>query len=407
MNVYLMHKDITVAELFMTSTAVHVLQIFNNNHMPLGVRNVPESMIDIRMERWLQDRCIPKAQPNYSLLMQKAGVSSVMEMPEKSYLCSLTDCYWFKPILDKVTWADVNFYDNGFDESAGRVTLNGDDTIEIDNWNVPELTTNGVLPKRWFQGQHGQFYLLKAGTPPDHIEVYNEAFVSQCAMLFGMDVVPYAIYKDAQFDQVYSICPSFIHDDHEEFVSLEQLRHSLGGSKQQTLDYLYELGFDKAIDEARGLDYLVKNIDRHFGNLGIIRDPDTLEIKRLAPLFDHGFSMVPEDGSPKRETAFTNPAEPSPSYASAVALSSDGFIQKLTGNTDAEELVMLDHLEWTRESGVAPIDIMRRVRETYKDVYPPQELMKLVNSIGRRLYDLQDRAEQLAKMEREIEEALE
>ena len=404
MNVYLMHKDITVAELSMTGASLHVLQIFSDDHMPLGVKGVPKNMLDARMERWFQDRCIPKAQPNYKLLMEKAGVSSVTEMPEKSYLCSLTDCYWFKPIKDKANWKDVNFYENGFDESAGRVTLTGDNSIEIENWNVPELTTNGVLPKRWFQGQNGTFYLLKAGTPPDYREVYNETFVSQCATLFGLDAVPYAIYKDAGTGVIYSICPSFIHDDREEFVSLEQLRHSLGGSKQDALDYLYSLGFDVQIDQARGLDYLVKNVDRHFGNLGIIRDPDTLEIKRIAPLFDHGFSMIPPSDKPQLNTTFVNPAVPSPSYASAAAIAADGFIQKLTGKSDMEELVALDNLQWTTSAGVSPMDIMRRARETYRDVYEPAELMRLVSSIGRRLYDLQDRAEQLERIERDVED---
>lgn len=405
MNVYLMHRDICVAELSMNGASLQVLRIINNDHMPMGVRGVPSDMLNIRMERWLQERCIPKAQPNYSLLMSKAGVSSVTEMPGKSYMCSLTDCYWFKPIHDLSTWKDVNFYDNGFDDKAGRVTLNGDDTVTIDNWNVPELTTNGVLPKRWFQGTNGEFYLLKAGTPPDYREVYNEAFVSQCAALFGMDAVPYAIYKDKGSNVVYSICPSFIHNDKEEFVSLDQIWKTMGGTREEALAYLYSLGFGKEIDETRGLDYLTKNVDRHFGNIGVIRDPETLEIKRLAPLFDHGFSMFPEKAS-THNGVFINPAEASPSYEAAETVSEDGFIQKLTGKTDAEELVALDHLQWSIHSDVLPIDIMRRVRETYRGVYEPAELMRLVNDIGRRLYDLQDRAEQLEKVERDIENLL-
>ena len=112
--------------------------------------------------------------------------------------------------------------------------------------------------------------------------------------------------------------------------------------------------------------------------------------------------MFPEKMLPKTGL-FINPAEPSMSYEDAATTSKEGFIQKLTGNTDAEELVSLDHLQWALESDVAPIDIMRRVRETYRDVYPPAELMTLANDIGRRLYDLQDRAEQLEKVEREVE----
>ena len=78
MNVYLMHRDVTVAELEMTGTSFHVLRIISEDHMPLGVKGVAWNLLDRRMERWLQERCIPKAQPNYSTLMKKAGVLSVL-----------------------------------------------------------------------------------------------------------------------------------------------------------------------------------------------------------------------------------------------------------------------------------------------------------------------------------------
>jgi hypothetical protein len=129
----------------------------------------------------------------------------------------------------------------------------------------------------------------------------------------------------------------------------------------------------------RGFDYLVKNCDRHFGNIGVIIDPDTMQIKRLAPLFDHGFSM----------DVNTNVL--------------DEYTQKLTGKTEIEELVALDHLQWTLKADVKPIDLMRRARETYKHLYDQASLMQLVNDIGRRLYNLQDRAEQLEKLERDVE----
>lgn len=374
-----MHKDIHVAEIEMTAGVMHITKILNSEHMPWGVRGVAAPFLDKRFDKWLRDRCIPKAQPNYSLLLKKANVSSVTEMPTKSYMCSLTDCYWFKPIKDQVSWKDVNFFDNGFDETAGKVILNGDDTISIENWNIPELTTNGVLPKRWFQGKNGEFYLLKAGTPPDHKEVYNEAFSAQVASLFNMDVVPYAIYHDNETNQDYSVCPSFIHNDNEEFVTLEQIRVSLGGNYQSALDWLYANGFGEAVDLMRGFDYLVKNQDRHFGNIGVIIDPNTMQIKRLAPLFDHGFSMDVSHNT------------------------LDEYTQKLTGKTEAEELVSLDYLQWTLRANIKPVDLMRRAREIYRHLYDQPSLMQLVNDIGRRLYNLQDRAEQLEKLERDIE----
>ena len=132
----------------------------------------------------------------------------------------------------------------------------------------------------------------------------------------------------------------------------------------------------------RGFDYLIKNQDRHFGNIGVIIDPNTMQIKRLTPLFDHGFSM---DVTPNQSIE---------------------YMQKLTGKSDVEELVSLDNLQWTLFADIKPIDLMRRAREVYQKLYDTPSLMELTNDIGRRLFDLQNRAEQLERLERDVEGVL-
>lgn len=49
-------------------------------------------------------------------------------------------------------------------------------------------------------------------------------------------------------------------------------------------------GFDPvpSLDRMIVCDYLLANGDRHMGNFGILRDPDTLEWIGAAPLFDNG-----------------------------------------------------------------------------------------------------------------------
>lgn len=39
------------------------------------------------------------------------------------------------------------------------------------------------------------------------------------------------------------------------------------------------------------LDYIILNEDRHLNNFGVIRDVETLEWKRICPIFDTGRSM--------------------------------------------------------------------------------------------------------------------
>ena len=38
-------------------------------------------------------------------------------------------------------------------------------------------------------------------------------------------------------------------------------------------------------------DFVLSNRDRHMNNIGFIRDPETLKLKRMAPIFDSGKSM--------------------------------------------------------------------------------------------------------------------
>jgi hypothetical protein len=80
----------------------------------------------------------------------------------------------------------------------------------------------------------------------------------------------------------------------------------------------------------------------------------------------------------------------------------DVFMQKLTDKIGQDELNSIKNLEWVLHKDIRPIDIMKRARETYSDVYVTSLLMNLTNDIGRRLFDLQDAAENREKVERNL-----
>ena len=57
--------------------------------------------------------------------------------------------------------------------------------------------------------------------------------------------------------------------------------------------------FDEALDKMMLVDALIDNNDRHLGNFGVVRNVNTLEVERLAPIFDCGASFwTPEDERP-------------------------------------------------------------------------------------------------------------
>lgn len=60
---------------------------------------------------------------------------------------------------------------------------------------------------------------------------------------------------------------------------------------QSPLDFCKERGWEEYIYQMLIVDYLVLNRDRHGANIEVLRFPPEMSV-RLAPLFDHGLSLV-------------------------------------------------------------------------------------------------------------------
>ena len=90
-------------------------------------------------------------------------------------------------------------------------------------------------------------------------------------------------------------------DIHTEFVSAwEVIRNARMETKtayyqhfkKQCLDHgIGEEEYDRFMSYEILTDYLLTNTDRHMNNIGILRDPDTLEWKGFAPIYDTGNAM--------------------------------------------------------------------------------------------------------------------
>ena len=62
---------------------------------------------------------------------------------------------------------------------------------------------------------------------------------------------------------------------------------------QDVFDYYDRIGAAQSFREMLVVDSLCFNQDRHAGNHGVLFDNDTMEIKRMAPIFDLNLSMLP------------------------------------------------------------------------------------------------------------------
>lgn len=287
---YLMHKDIAIARINIkrnefNQSLLHVLDIFNQDWMPWGTRQASGNALDEKITEWNDSRCIPTGRPNYDDFLSENNIQNNAELVAKSFMCSLTDCYWFKPDDVIVSWQDVNFRDNGFASNLyKRLFYNQDEPIN--NLNSPDLTTDGALPKMWVE-RNGKFYLIKYNQLGDKYDACAEMV---CSKLLNQMDIPCVDYTIEHIDnKICSVCECFINTNEEEFVPMQAFKSETNFiNNEDLMCFLRENGFALEIDSMIIADFCIGNTDRHLKNYGFIIDSNTGDIKRFAPLFDHG-----------------------------------------------------------------------------------------------------------------------
>ena len=342
---YLMHKDIEVAKLNYINGAFNVIEIYNIKHMPPGTQSGRD--LDIRITRWHTDRCMPAERPNLKSFLSKSEYRSLSKIAIHGYGCSLVDCYWFKPLKKpNLKWKDVNFFDNGFNSNFGEAVFMNNISDLINYHRSPDVTTNGASPKMWLRDDDdGTFFLIKGKQESTKFgiisqEAIGEVFASAFAKKYGFKSVDYMFIE--QNGLIFCASQSFINDDQHEFIPLEQFKYDLPEqTNEATFKHFCNLGFKEDLEKIIFFDYLLGNTDRHMGNLGIIRNPDTLEILEFAPIFDSGEVMNYnyQHGAPYDDAG------------------------KLVYRSAKENLLLANDFSWLDESKMEFIDISRLYRD--------------------------------------------
>lgn len=282
---------------FGTHSAVKVLETPNPEYAPPIVLDGYGRITRATIDRWWRSRSIPASRQHFKRLMSALDLSSALELAERSYGLSLSDRYWVCPDGDRKTWDELNFFDNDFTDDLGVITLGRTSSGAPDLFS-PNSTLGGNLLKKWTISE-GKRTLVKAGSGLFNQEPFNELAATALyrRVLDTGDYVPYSLLE--QDRRTYSSCPNLLEDD-EELITAHDLivNNHLSMNPQREADELAGL-FESlgvpdarlAIDKMLTTDLLIANDDRHFRNFGIIRDVETLEYKRFAPLFDSGHSL--------------------------------------------------------------------------------------------------------------------
>ena len=154
----------------------------------------------------------------------------------------------------------------------------------------PEFTTNGMLRKCW-RRIGGKVYLYKGGTEGaanTGNEPYSEFYAAQIAAAMGVHAIPYGLSRWKGV--LCSTCELFTSKEYA-YLPIGHLVSK--GGMEAVKAYYEKLGteFVNALNEMLVFDAVICNVDRHFGNFGVMVDNRTNTIVSPAPLFDHGNSL--------------------------------------------------------------------------------------------------------------------
>ncbi|MCL2055393.1 MAG: XRE family transcriptional regulator [Oscillospiraceae bacterium] len=271
--------------------------------MPVGFDGTGASL-----ENWLKRRRIPNNRAYAQKILHSMGLNSrnTMGILELCKGLSLNDSYWLVPQGFEGKFSEYNLYQNRFAEILALVALTGEGSGAVEPSKVkttPEFTTDGMLPKAWFNNG-GVITLYKGGAwrkyAEEMLEPFSEYYACQIAQAMGLKAV---LYDLAERDgNLYSTCGLFT-DIHTAYVPVGLIARrelsAVKGESYYTAAARWYKNFDAEnhTDLYNGFasmlvfDSVIYNEDRHFNNFGLLRDNASGKIIGNAPIFDNGISL--------------------------------------------------------------------------------------------------------------------
>lgn len=263
----------------------------------------------VTINDWIRDRPIPKTRDNINLVLRDLHFKSVADAMIQNLGLQLNDCYWFKPVDQNITWEQVQLYRNPFCDRLQFIKSQMDNNLDIvGKTQFMPAQSAGELDKKWVIDPAGRRILIKGNYGTQFQQSLNEIFANM--ICYNQGWKDYTTYKLVNISDVNGCkalgCAqvNFTSEDLE-FVSAWEIINQVklkasdqyynkfveicvnhGLNKQYIIDFL---------DRQILLDYLLQNLDRHFNNFGILRDSNTLQWKRMAPIYDCGNSMFFRD----------------------------------------------------------------------------------------------------------------
>ena len=303
----LRHKNKLVASFQINRSDVLEASIEKNSadHLPLPLKRIlhfKEEFIATETESkyilneegcllidcWLSDREIPVNRENYSAYVHKG--STARQFMLENYGYSLTDCYWMHDKDEVITWEDIKKKRDSVDNY-----LSVKDSNRM--YKGQNATLGGQLEKFWYKSGGQLKMCKKTGALYDVLNA-REIFASEIYKDLGYENhCDYDFVYDTAGDVIGCKCFSFIRYNEELITAYDLLEEYNLTQADDVYEKVIECAVrygaseeesTKYMDIQSLVDYLVTNRDRHQGNIGFIRNADTLSIISPAPVYDSG-----------------------------------------------------------------------------------------------------------------------
>lgn len=209
---------------------------------------------------------------------------------------SFNDCYWFEKETEELTWSDiVNRLEN-----LDIYHFVKDDTGHYKRHNA---TLGGQLEKFWYK-ENGNVMLCKKVNMHYDILVAREIIASLIYEKQGYsNYCSYDFVYDTKGNIVGCFCKCFT-DTEKELITAYDLLEEYNMTQideiwEKIIEFAHNYGLPEFktrnyLDIQAMVDYLITNRDRHQGNIGFLRDANTLNIVKPAPIYDSGSSKQME-----------------------------------------------------------------------------------------------------------------
>ncbi len=294
MEYLLMRKDdtVTLCDFAEDGTMISYSARFRNPELAPLEHRASEGYL----RRWWENRQIPIKQGRVAEMLRERGLTAPGEYLLRNLGLSLTDYYWIKPAGSSLRWSDVNLFENDFKENL-MVAMRDTGKDDIASC-TPNSSLKGELEKSWVI-RNGRRMLIKGNHGKTSAESINEVIASELHKRQHYDnYTKYRLIRIKGKPYDYGCSSEAFTSNELELVSAYALltsekRPEGMSSYEHLIDIAVRNGIDgdqfrRDLEYQIVSDYVLSNVDRHMDNIGILRDADTLKLKRMAPIFDTG-----------------------------------------------------------------------------------------------------------------------